>query len=86
MKPFTPTDTWIIAIIIGVVFLASNIIPPNPILRLCGYHFYKATSVDGTSGYNLISRRGGIHNKKAVNMVICVSDYILIEEEKDDIC
>lgn len=85
LEPLNPIVTGIIAVIIGLVISAANVIPPNPILRLCGYHFYKASSIDGANDYNLISKRSGIHNKRTVNKVICAFDYILIEEKNDDV-
>ena len=84
-ETFNPIVAGIITVVIGSTISVANVIPPNPILLFCGYHFYKASTIDGANDYNLISRRRGIHNKKTVNTVICAFDYILIEEKKDGI-
>lgn len=67
------------ALLIGVVIAVTNAVPPNPLLRAMGYHFYKVSSIDGATDYNLISKRSGIHNKNTIEKVNMIFDYVLFE-------
>jgi|GEM_PF-2638490 len=68
------------------LFLAlSNTILPNPILMLQGYHFYKITTVDGSSDICLLSKRRGIHNRNIVKTVMIAFNYLAIEEREENV-
>ncbi|MBE6731715.1 MAG: hypothetical protein E7564_08510 [Ruminococcaceae bacterium] len=76
----------IVVILLWILFLAlSNTILPNPILMLQGYHFYKITTVDGSSDIILLSRRKSIQNRSAVNTVMIAFHYLAIEGENADV-
>lgn len=76
----------IVVILLLILFLAlSNTILPNPILMLQGYHFYKITTVDGSSDIILLSRRKSIQNRSAVNTVMIAFHYLAIEGENADV-
>lgn len=76
----------IVVILLWILFLAlSNTILPNPILMLQGYHFYKITTVDGSSDIILLSRRKSIQNRSVVNTVMIAFHYLAIEGENADV-
>lgn len=76
----------IVVILLWILFLAlSNTILPNPILMLQGYHFYKITTVDGSSDIILLSKRKSIQNRSAVNTVMIAFYYLAIEGENADV-
>lgn len=76
----------IVVILFWVLFLAiSNTILPNPLLMLQGYHFYKITTIDGSSDIFLLSKRKSIQNRNAVNTVMTAFHYLAIEGEKADV-
>lgn len=80
------TSLGIFIIFIGMVFLAlSNVIFPNPFLMMQGYHFYKITTIDGSSDICLLSKRKSINNRNVVNTVIIAFDYLAIEESDKDV-
>lgn len=70
------------AISAAVVLLAPfvNSAVPNPLLVLCGYHFYQITAENGVSGYVLISRRR-IRNAKTIKLVNRVFEFLLEDVE-----
>lgn len=76
----------IVIILFWVLFLAlSNTILPNPLLMLQGYHFYKITTIDGSSDIFLLSKRKSIQNRNAVNTVMTAFHYLAIEGEEADV-
>lgn len=76
----------IVVILFWVLFLAlSNTILPNPLLMLQGYHFYKITTIDGSSDIFLLSKRKSIQNRNAVNAVMTAFHYLAIEGEDTDV-
>lgn len=76
----------IFIILIGIAFLAlSNVIFPNPFLMIRGYHFYKITTIDGSSDICLLSKRKSINNRNIVNTVMVAFDYLAIEESDKDV-
>ena len=73
---------WLTLLIIGIVLLfivLSNAVLPNPILMLHGYHFYEVTTVNGSDGISMISKRKSIQNAKTIKKVITLWDYFMIE-------
>ena len=76
----------IAVILFWVIFLAlSNTILPNPLLMLRGFHFYKITTVDGSSDIFLLSKRKSIQNRNIVNTVMIAFNYLAIEEKDTDV-
>ena len=72
----------IIIILFWLVFLAlSNTILPNPILMFQSYHFYKITTIDGSSEICLLSTRKSINNRNTVSVVMLAFNYLAIEEK-----
>ena len=66
-------NVWLTLSIVGIVLLLiilSNTVLPNPILMLRGYHFYKVTTVNGSDGLSMISKRKSIQDAKTINRVI----------------
>ena len=85
---FKDINIYISAVVIlcWVLFLAlSNTIIPNPLLMLQGYHFYKITTVDGSSDICLLSKRRGIHNRNLVKTVMVAFNYLAIEEREENV-
>lgn len=85
---FQDTNLYIsIAVILfWILFLAlSNAIIPNPLSMIWGYHFYKISTVDGSTDICLLSMRRGIHNRKSINTVMIAFNYLAIEEKNDDL-
>lgn len=76
----------VIVILFWLLFLAlSNTILPNPLLMLLGYHFYKITTVDGSSDVILLSKRKSIQNRNTVKTVITAFHYLAIEGGDADV-
>lgn len=75
-------NVWLTLSIIGIVLLfivLSNTVLPNPILMLCGYHFFEVTTVNGSDGLSMISKRKSIQDAKSIKKVITLWDYFMIE-------
>ena len=75
-------DVWLTLSIIGIVLLfivLSNTVLPNPILMLRGYHFYEVTTVNGSDGISMISKRKSIQDAKTIKKVIILWDYFMVE-------
>lgn len=69
-------------IVAAMVFVSGFVIntPPNPILFLMKYHFYKVSVETGMGDYLLISKRK-IRNKNRINNVYRVFELFLLEVE-----
>lgn len=79
---FNPKISGTLAFMICLLLPATNIVMPNPILLIfLKYHFYSVETVSGASGYCLLSRKKQVPNKKIINKVYCVFEYLLIEKE-----
>ena len=75
-------NVWLTLSIIGIVLLfivLSNTVLPNPVLMLRGYHFYEVTTVNGSDGISMISKRKSIQDAKTIKKVITLWDYFMIE-------
>ena len=75
-------NVWLTLSIFGIVLLLiafSNTVLPNPILMLLRYHFYEMTTVNGSEGLSMISRRKSIQDAKTIKKVITLWDYFMIE-------
>ena len=65
-------------IVLGILYVNSNMIHINPMLNLFGYHLYEITLEDG-SVHSLITHRT-IRHRETI-MVIKMTDEILLEKE-----
>ncbi len=63
----------------GLFLATCNNIYPNPLLVLAGYHFYKVTNIDGGGEICLLSKRDSIHNREAIQSVVCAFNYLTVE-------
>lgn len=74
----------VVCVIIGAMLIIVmpniNTAIPNPILFLCGYHFYQVSGEHGISGYILISRRK-LRKAKDVKVVNRIFDFLLLDSE-----
>jgi len=73
---FSELHIFIALLVFFMVVMTSNAYHTNPLLSLMGYHFYEVVIEE--VGYILISRRN-IHNIKAVQQVITLTDYMLYD-------
>lgn len=77
-------DIWICAVTgaaIVLVFSFMNSAIPNPLLLIRLYHFYQIDAENGIGDYVLISKRK-FRNKKEVNVVNRVFDFLLLDGER----
>ncbi len=51
------TALLILIVVLGIVYVNSNMIHINPMLNLLGYHLYEITLEDSKEAYSLITRR-----------------------------
>ena len=75
-------NVWLthLIILIALVFVfISNAVLINPLLLLCGYHFYEISTENGSVELPMISTRKSIQDVKQINKVITVWDYFMIE-------
>lgn len=47
----------VFVLVLGIVYVNSDMIRVNPMLNLMGYHLYEITVENGTESYSLITRR-----------------------------
>ena len=59
-----PLDGWkqivvllVFVLVLGIVYINSDMIRINPMLNLAGYHLYEIKVEHGTESYSLITRR-----------------------------
>lgn len=67
------------ALILILPFVNSAI--PNPLLFVCGYHFYSVSAENGISNYILISKRS-LRNSKHLKSVQRIFEYLLLDTER----
>jgi hypothetical protein len=63
-------------VVLGVLYVNSNMVHINPMLNLCGYHLYEVTADDG-SVHSLLATRP-IRHLETVK-VVKLGDEILLE-------
>jgi hypothetical protein len=68
----------IFLVVLGILYVNSNMIHINPMLNLFGYHLYEVTLEDGGI-HSLITHRRIRH--RAALMVVKVGDDILLEKQ-----
>lgn len=64
-------------VVLGILYVNSNMIHINPMLNLFGYHLYEITAEDG-GVHSLLARRT-IRHKECIN-VVKLGDEILLEK------
>ncbi|MBQ9842004.1 MAG: hypothetical protein IJO42_02720 [Clostridia bacterium] len=76
-----------IGLVVVIVFFLTmiNIVFPNPVLVLCGYHFYKIANIDGGCDIILLSKRKSVQHRNSVKKVIIAFNYLAIEEKEEDV-
>lgn len=80
LNDLDPILSGMIAIAIIVIAPFVNSAIPNPLLFMCGYHFFQIKSEHGSS-YILISKRK-IRNAKNVKHIQRIFEYLLMEDVK----
>lgn len=69
-----------IGLVIILIIVNTNTASPNPLLRLCGYHFYSVASETGMAGYVLISNRN-LRKKQDLDTVYRIFEFLLLDKE-----
>ena len=64
-------------VVLGILFVYSNMIHVNPMLNLLGYHLYEITTEDG-GVHSLLTRRS-IRRRETIE-VVRIGDDILLEK------
>jgi len=64
-------------VVLGILYVNSNMIHINPMLNLCGYHLYEITDEDG-GVHSLLARRS-IRHRETINAAK-LGDEILLEK------
>ena len=72
----------VVALMLVLFFLQTNMALPNILLSFVGYHFYEIeTDSTGVGDYMLISKRRRIRNRIDVKSVMRVFDKLLIDKK-----
>ena len=69
-----------VAALFFFIVMTSNSYHFNPLLNLCGYHFYEV-KVSGGVTYILLSKKD-ITNSKSVKAVHLLTEYVIIEKSE----
>lgn len=67
-------------LVLGILYVNSNLIYTNPILNLCGYHVFQIETADGKVSA-LITRRSYIPSGAEIG-ASSLGDYVLMENTK----
>lgn len=82
LNNINPLECLLVYCFLFSIFLGmNNSIQPNPMLVLCGYHFYKIKIKDGVRGYLLISKKDIRSIKDLTEVSQCFS-YACIDLRK----
>ena len=84
LKNFNVILSGVIAFTIIVVALFVNSAIPNPLLFLCGYHFYHISTENGVSNYVLITKRK-LRNNKSIKYIKRLFEFLLLDEEEQNV-
>jgi hypothetical protein len=68
----------ILLLVLGVVYVNTNLVHTNPILNLCGFHIFELEADDGKK-LAFISRRAYIRTGATVRAV-ALGDYVVMEK------
>lgn len=66
-------------IVIGILYVNSNMIQTNPVLNIVGYHVFEIEDGDGKTA-SLICKRAYIRTSSEVT-TISLGDYVLLEKK-----
>lgn len=70
----------IIGVAIIITAILANLVIPNPLLLLLGYHYYSVATENGISEYSLISKKIYRSNQE-LKMVGRIFDFLLLDLE-----
>jgi drug/metabolite transporter (DMT)-like permease len=76
-----PTDVislGVVFIVIGLLYVNSNMIHTNPVLNIVGYHIFEIEDANGKTTA-LICKRSYIRTNSEIN-AISLGDYVLLEK------
>lgn len=76
--PGNAVGLGILLVVLGIVYVNSNLIHTNPILNLCGFHIFELESDEGKK-LALIARRSYVRNGATVRAVP-LGDYVVMEK------
>lgn len=76
--PGSVTCIVVFVLMLGALYITSNMIHINPLLTLCGYHIYQVESTEGKSSL-LVTRRTYVGQKMSIR-VVSLGDYALMEK------
>ncbi len=77
--PLNTISLGIFFVILGVIYINSNMVHINPILNIFGYHIYEIETPSGST-YTVISRKGRIIKGEKLNVVV-IGDDLLMERD-----
>jgi hypothetical protein len=69
---------FVFFIVLGILYVNSNMIHINPMLNLCGYHLYEITTEDG--GVHALLAKRTIRHRETIEAVK-LGDEILLEKQ-----
>ena len=67
-------------VILGIIYINSNMVHINPTLNIFGYHIYEIETPNGTT-HTVISHKGRIIKGEKLNVVV-IGDDLLMERNK----
>jgi hypothetical protein len=79
-EPANAISLGLVFLVLGVLYINSNMIYTNPILNLGGYHIYEIESADGKKS-SLITRRPYIRIGSELSAVQ-LGNYVLLEKRQ----
>lgn len=77
-----PTDVaslGVVFIVIGLLYVNSNMIQTNPVLNIAGYHIFEIEDSDGKTT-SFICKRSYVRTGSEIN-AISIGDYVLLEKK-----
>jgi len=77
-----PTDIaslGVVFVVIGLLYVNSNMIQTNPVLNIVGYHIFEIEDSDGKTT-SLICKRSYIRTGSEINAV-SIGNYVLLEKK-----
>ena len=81
LQDFDLKVSAIIALVLILILPFVNSAVPNPLIFICGYHFYSISAENGISDYILISKRS-LRNSKHLKSVQRIFEYLLLDTER----
>ncbi len=78
--PMNVISLGIFFVILGIIYINSNMIHINPTLNIFGYHIYEIETPSGST-QTVISRKGRLIRGEKLNVVV-IEDDLLMERDK----